>query len=119
MFDDPQVAHQVVDQVHEADLHLGTGQSDGADELAAHAVLLKSKDVLDAGADLGALAIVDMLLGAECLALLADVDRIAGVLEHRLGLQRCGRRYRPTPGDPGCRSRSARKELGCHARSPA
>lgn len=77
-FGELQVAHQVIGHVHEADLRLGTGQPDGADEFAAHAVLLEAEDVLEAGADLGAPAVVGFLLGAERLpglAFLADVAR--------------------------------------------
>ena len=42
-------AAHVVDQVHHADLGASTRDADGAHELAAHGVLLITKDVLDAG----------------------------------------------------------------------
>ena len=96
-----QVAHQVVGQVHEADLHLGAGQPDGADDLATHAVLLETEDMLDAGAHLGALAVSRFLLGVERLpglALLADVTLVAGLIEDRLGLFAAVGAVGPHPG---------------------
>jgi hypothetical protein len=60
------VTHQVVGQIRQANLDLGTGQPDGADELSSHTVLLEPEDVLgDTRAHLGALAVSRPLLGAE------------------------------------------------------
>jgi hypothetical protein len=45
-------AHHVINQIHQADLHLGLLQSDGAYDMPAH-VCLDTKDMFDAGAHFG------------------------------------------------------------------
>ena len=64
-FGELQVTHEVIGQVHEANLDFGTSQSDGADEFPPHAVFLKAEDVLDPGTDLGTFAVVGLLLVSE------------------------------------------------------
>ena len=64
-FGELQVTHEVIGQVHEANLDFGTSQSDGADEFPPHAVFLKAEDVLDPGMDLGTFAVVGLLLVSE------------------------------------------------------
>ena len=56
-----QIAHDVVGEVHQRDHGLGPSQSYGADEFAAHGVMLKAKDMLDPGADGGAQAVEALL----------------------------------------------------------
>lgn len=50
---EPGKAGEVIGEIGHADLHLCSRQADGAHE-QRHAVLLRGKDVLDAGADPGA-----------------------------------------------------------------
>ena len=83
-----QVAHEIVGEVHAAELDLGSGLADGADERAANAVVLEAEDVLDARAGLGADAVGRLLLVGErlvALTLLADVALVAGTAERGLG----------------------------------
>ena len=39
----------IVDEVHQADLHLRPGNADGADEFVSHRVFLKTEHMLDPG----------------------------------------------------------------------
>src|SRR5262252_6571871 len=99
-FGELQVAHQIVSQVHQADLELGPSQTNGADEFPTHAVLLEAEDMLDAGANLGARAIVCLLFVRErlvVLTFLANVTFIASVLQNLLRLLTAVRTISPHP----------------------
>ena len=88
-FAELEVAHQVIGQVHAADLDLGSRLADGADELAAHAVVLKAEDVLDKRARLGAEAVGRLLLVVQGLVpptLLAEMALVARSAQGALGL---------------------------------
>jgi hypothetical protein len=73
-----------VSQIGHADLHLRPRQADGAHE-QRHAVLLRSKDMLDAGADPRTRGIgLGLLLGKPAPRWLAELDplRQAAPLQH-------------------------------------
>ena len=73
VFGELPIAHQVAGQVHQADLNVSPRQANGADEFPPHAVFLEAEDVLDTGADLGARAVVRLLLAVGCTDLHAHV----------------------------------------------
>ena len=75
VFGELPIAHQVVGQVHQADLYFSPRQANGVDEFPPHAVFLEAEDVLDTGADLGARAVVRLLLAVGCTDLHAHMRR--------------------------------------------
>jgi len=76
VFGELPIAHQIVGQVHQADLHFKSlRQANGADEFPPHADFLEAEDVLDTGADLGARAVVRLLLAVGCTDLHAHMRR--------------------------------------------
>ena len=85
-----QPAH-IVNQVDHANLRLGTGHADGADELATHRRFLKAKHMLDANPYLRAGLVGFSLSLVERLAAVSfvmDVTAIALLAEAAFGLLR-------------------------------
>ena len=121
VFGELPIAHQVVGQVYQADLHLSPRQANGADEFPPHAVFLEVKDVLDTGADLGARAVVRLLLVGRRLVALTFLANVTLSNQRSAGLPpspHCDKRCQPIPPGPGYWDRRGCQTSGCHAHAP-